>query len=171
MQLIGKRIDLRALTLRELSMAVDDYARLEDDLGVRIPGTLLDDEMQYALRIRLSKVLQDEENYPWLTSWAIIHREEQRIIGFLILKGSPNEQGEVIIGYVINKNHQRKGFATEALEMISGWIFSHPRAIWIIADTEKDNFASHKLLQHMGAQPYRETEDLLWWRIARPKLA
>ncbi|MNN95006.1 hypothetical protein D3C81_2137430 [compost metagenome] len=53
---------------------------------------------------------------------------------------------------------------------MSEWIFSHPEACWIIADTEPDNFASHKVLKHLGAEQYQETEELLWWRIARPEM-
>ncbi|WNS43379.1 GNAT family N-acetyltransferase [Paenibacillus sp. MMS20-IR301] len=171
MKLTDNRLDLRPLAAAELALAIENYAELEQTLGLKVTtnGTLLDDEeMQYVMRIRRTKVLQDEKNCPWLTNWAIIHREEQRIIGFLILKGTPNEQGEVIVGYVIDERDWGQGYATEALQGISRWIFSHPEAHWIIADTEKDNIASHRVLQHLGAELYRETEDLLWWRIARP---
>lgn len=171
MKLTDKRLDLRPLTAAELALAVENYAELEQALGLNVTGTgaLLDDEeMHYVMRVRHARVLQDEKNYLWLTNWALIHREEQRIIGFLILKGAPNEQGEVIVGYVVDERYWGQGYATEAVRRISRWIFSHPGARWIIADTEKDNFASHRVLQHLEAELYRETEDLLWWRIARP---
>lgn len=171
MKLTDNRLDLRPLNAAELALALENYAELEQTLGMNVTAspTLLDDEeMQYAMRIRRARVLQDEHNYPWLTIWAIIHQEEQRIIGFLILKGGPNEQGEVILGYVIDGKHRGHGYATQALRQISRWIFSHPDTRWIIADTEKDNFASHRVLQHLDAELYRETEDLLWWRIGRP---
>ncbi|QUL54000.1 GNAT family N-acetyltransferase [Paenibacillus tritici] len=165
------RLMLRPLNAAELALALEDYAELELALGLRVTpaATLLDDEeMRYAMRVRYAKVLQDEQNYPWLTQWAVIHREEQQIIGFLILKGLPNEQGEVIVGYVIDERYRGQGYASEALKQITAWIFSHPGTRWVIADTEKDNFASHRVLQHLDAEPYRETEDLFWWRIARP---
>jgi RimJ/RimL family protein N-acetyltransferase len=170
MKLADNRLELRALTAAELSLALENYAELEQALGLNVSGgaLLLDEEMRYAMRVRHAKVLQDENNYPWLTNWAIIHQEEQQIIGFLILKGGPNEQGEVILGYVIDQEYWGQGYATEAARQISSWIFSHPDARWIIADTEKDNAASHRVLQHLGAEMYRESEDLLWWRIARP---
>ncbi|MEK3791534.1 GNAT family N-acetyltransferase [Paenibacillus sp. FSL R7-0204] len=162
---------LRPLNAAELALSLENYSELEQALGLNVTSTttLLDDEeMRYALRVRHAKVLQDEENYCWLTMWAIIHREQQQLIGFLILKGPPNEQGEVIVGYVLDERYWGQGYATEALRQITAWIFSHPGARWVIADTEKDNFASHRVLQHLGAELYRETEDLFWWRIARP---
>ncbi|MEK4850181.1 GNAT family N-acetyltransferase [Paenibacillus sp. FSL H7-0756] len=171
MKLTGEHLDLSPLGASELALALADYAGLEQALGLNVTATatLLDDEeMRYAMRVRHAKVLQDEENYCWLTMWAIIHREQQQLIGFLILKGRPNEHGEVIVGYVLDERYRGQGYATEALRQITAWIFSHPGAYWIIADTEKDNFASHRVLQHLGAELYRETEDLFWWRIARP---
>ncbi|ETT32852.1 acetyltransferase [Paenibacillus sp. FSL R7-269] len=171
MKLTGEHLDLYPLGASELALALEDYAGLEQRLGLNVTSTttLLDDEeMRYAMRVRHAKVLQDEENYCWLTMWAIIHPEQQQLIGFLILKGRPNEQGEVIVGYVLDERYRGQGYATEALRQITAWIFSHPGAHWIIADTETDNFASHRVLQHLGAELYRETEDLFWWRIARP---
>ncbi|MEK5030300.1 GNAT family N-acetyltransferase [Paenibacillus sp. FSL R7-0302] len=171
MKLTGEHLDLSPLSAPELALALENYAGLEQALGLNVTATatLLDDEeMRYALRVRHAKVLQDEENYCWLTMWAIIHREQQQLIGFLILKGRPNEQGEVIVGYVLDERYRGQGYATEALRQITAWIFSHPGARWVTADTEKDNLASHRVLQHLDAELYRETEDLFWWRIARP---
>ncbi|WP_339311417.1 GNAT family N-acetyltransferase [Paenibacillus sp. FSL M7-0896] len=171
MKLTGEHLDLSPLSAPELALALADYAGLEQALGLNVTATatLMDDEeMRYAMRVRHAKVLQDEENYCWLTMWAIIHREQRQLIGFLILKGRPNEQGEVIVGYVLDERYWGQGYATEALRQITAWIFSHPGARWVIADTEKDNLASHRVLQHLGAELYRETEDLFWWRIARP---
>lgn len=168
MKLAGNRLDLQPLTAAELSLATENYAGLKQALDLNAGGASLDEEMQYAMRIRHSRVQQDEENYLWLTNWAIIQRRHQQIIGYIILKDCPNEQGEVIIGYCIDEWHWGKGYATEAVRTISEWIFSDPRAQWIIADTEKDNWASHKVLEHLGAHMYRDTGDLFWWRIARP---
>ncbi|MBP2113797.1 GNAT family N-acetyltransferase [Paenibacillus silagei] len=171
MKLTGEHLDLSPLSASELALALADYAGLEQALGLNVTATatLMDDEeMRYAMRVRHAKVLQDEENYCWLTMWAIIHREQRQLIGFLILKGRPNEQGEVIVGYVLDERYRGQGYATEALRQITAWIFSHPGARWVIADTEKDNLASHRVLQHLGAELYRETEDLFWWRIAPP---
>lgn len=169
MKLSGRRLDLQALTAEELSLSAGNYtaAGLEQALGLKLAPAILDDEMLYALKVRYSKVLQNVEQYLWCTCWAVIHREERQVIGFLILKGCPNEQGEVIIGYCLDESHWDQGYATEAVGCINEWIFSHPEACWVIADTEPDNIASHKVLQHLGAEQYRETEELLLWRIAR----
>lgn len=87
---------LRPLNAAELALSLENYSELEQALGLNVTSTttLLDDEeMRYALRVRHAKVLQDEENYCWLTMWAIIHREQQQLIGFLILKGPRTSKG------------------------------------------------------------------------------
>jgi [ribosomal protein S5]-alanine N-acetyltransferase len=167
MRLNGKRTYLIPLTAEDLVLANGNYVELQRKLGLKDTAEALDEEMQYAMTIRYKKVLQDQENYLWLTSWAIIHSEDCRIIGYVILKGCPNEKGEVITGYVINEFYRGQGYATEALKVITEWIFSHPGALSVVADTEKDNKASQQVLRHLGAQMYQEADDLIWWRIER----
>lgn len=167
MKLESKHIELIPLNADELRLATDNYAELQRHLGLNAISEALDEDMEYAMSVRLKRVLQDPEHMLWLTNWAIIHRVDQCIIGFIILKGYPNETGEVPLGYVIDEKYRRKGFATEAIQMINKWIFSHAQAVYVVADTEKDNIASHKVLERLGAENYQETEDLIWWRIPR----
>lgn len=82
-----------------------------------------------------------------------------------MLKGYPNENGEVIVGYGIEKNHRQKGYATEALKGLTEWVFENPKALCVIADTEKTNIPSHKVLKNLGAIKYKETDELIWWKI------
>lgn len=145
-----ERLNLIPLQPYQLELAIDNY-----------------EEMDYVMKIRLKRVLEDIKNYLWLTNWAIIHKEEKQIIGFIILKGVPNEFGEVIVGYVIEERFQRKGYATEALKAIIQWVFQNPQALSMIIDTEKDNLPSNKLLEKLGAVKYKETDELFWWRIVR----
>jgi RimJ/RimL family protein N-acetyltransferase len=160
-----ERLIISPLQAHQLALALEDYAKMQTDLGLNVINTVLDEEMEYAMRVRLRKVLDNVENYPWLTNWAIIHKEEKQIIGFIILKGCPNELGEVVVGYVVEESHQRKGYAAEALKVLIQWIFKNPQALFVIADTEKTNIPSHKLLENLGAVKYKETDDVVWWRI------
>ncbi|GFP76511.1 GNAT family N-acetyltransferase [Clostridium fungisolvens] len=162
-----ERLTISPLQSHQLALALEDYAKMQTDLGLNVVSVILDEEMEYAMKVRLRKVLEDVENYLWLTNWAIIHKEENQIIGFIILKGCPNELGEVIVGYVIEESHQRKGYATEALKELTQWIFKNPEALSVIADTEKTNTPSNKLLENLGAVKYKETDGIIWWRIEK----
>lgn len=68
MQLGSQRIDLVPLNATELSLAIENYSGLQQHLGLNAISAELDDDMQYAMKIRLKKVLQDPEHYLWLTN-------------------------------------------------------------------------------------------------------
>ena len=123
--------------------------------------------MQYAMKVRLRKVLEDIENYLWLTNWAIVSKEENQIIGFIMLKGYPNEIGEVIVGYAIEEKYRRNGYATEALRRLTEWVFENPKVLCVIADTENTNIPSHKVLENVGAVKYKKSDELTWWKIRK----
>jgi RimJ/RimL family protein N-acetyltransferase len=162
----SERLKLLPLQAKSLTLALEDYGTMQTELGLKAIKTIIDDEeMQYAMKIRLKKVLENEDNYVWFTNWAIVQKVENIIIGYIILKGLPNEAGEVIIGYDIDEKYRRKGYAKEALGKMLQWIFTNPRALSVIADTEKTNMPSCKLLEHIGAVPYKETVELIWWKI------
>lgn len=143
---------------------------METNLGLRVTNTILDDGMKYAMRVRLRKVLEDNENYFWSTNWAVVLKEENRIIGFIMIKGYPNDNGEVIVGYGIEEKYRKRRYATEALIGLTEWIFENPKAVYVIGDTEKENLPSHKVLKNAGAIKYKETDELIWWKIEKQKL-
>lgn len=160
-----ERLSLLPLQSHQLALSLEDYAKLQADLGLRVIDTVLDEEMQYAMQVRLRKVLEDVENYLWLTNWAIILKKKKLIVGFIMLKGYPNESGEVIVGYGIDEVYRKNGYASEALKAIIQWIFENPKALFVIADTEKNNIPSHKVLENAGAVKYKENDEIVWWRI------
>ncbi|MBK1812238.1 GNAT family N-acetyltransferase [Clostridium sp. YIM B02505] len=162
-----ERLTILPLKSHQLALALEDYEKMQTDLGLNVVNTVLDEDMEYAMKVRLRRVLEDANNYLWLTNWAIIHKEDNQIIGFIILKGCPNERGEGIIGYVIEESHQRKGYAREALNALIQWIFKNPQALSVIADTEKENMPSNKLLENLGAVRYKETDEIIWWKIEK----
>jgi [ribosomal protein S5]-alanine N-acetyltransferase len=45
------------------------------------------------------------------------------------------------------------------------WIFKNPKALFVIADTEKGNVSSHKVLENAGAVKHKEDDTIVWWRI------
>ncbi|MEK5037111.1 GNAT family N-acetyltransferase [Sporosarcina sp. FSL K6-3457] len=117
------------------------------------------------MEYRLTKVVNDKKSYLWNTNWLIVSEGNNCIIGGIMLKGLPNKNGEVIIGYYTHPTYQGNGHMTETMTRIKGWLLSQPNVRYIIADTEKDNIASHRVLEKVGAEIYKETEELYYWRI------
>jgi len=166
-----KRLQIMPLNAKQLLLAVEDFQQLEQEIGVTVTRTKPDEELRYAMKVRRRKVLEDEEHYLWLTNWAIVSADTNCIVGFIMLKGVPNDVGEVIIGYGIESEYRCKGYATEAVNGFINWIFENPDVRYVIADTEKANISSHKVLIHNGAEQYRETDELFWWRVKNPNIS
>lgn len=82
-----------------------------------------------------------------------------------MLKGMPNERGEVVIGYYTFPYYQGQGYMTESIIALKNWLLHQPNVKYVIADTEKDNVASHRVLEKAGAALYKETNSLYFWRF------
>jgi RimJ/RimL family protein N-acetyltransferase len=82
----------------------------------------------------------------WYTTWIIVLKTENRFIGHIVLKGYPNENGEVTIGYWMQDKYKRNEYMFEALKVVIPWIFLNSDAKFVIADTLKNNIPSQKLL-------------------------
>ena len=54
-----------------------------------------------------------------------------------MLKGTPNEQEEVVIGYYTLPPYWGQGYMTESIIALKDWLLHQPNAKYVIADTEK----------------------------------
>lgn len=82
-----------------------------------------------------------------------------------MIKGYPNENGEVLIGYVIRKEYRRQGYMEEVLKCIIEWIFLNNDVKSVIADVVKSNIPSQNLLKKLCMTLYKEDEECFWWRL------
>jgi RimJ/RimL family protein N-acetyltransferase len=103
----------------------------------------------------------------WYTTWIIVLNEENRSVGAVMVKGYPNEDGEVVVGYAMQGDYRRKGYMFEALNCIIQWIFLNPDVECVIADTLKKNIPSHKILQKVGMVCYKEDDECVWWKLEK----
>ena len=164
-ELKTERLRLIPLSAENLKLLIDDPKEMEIRLSLIESGQFLSSELKQAMEIRLSKLLVDEENYSWYTNWIIVPRDENCNVGGIMVKGLPNENGEVVIGYYTLPEYQGNGYMTEAVTTIKKWLLNHSGVMSVVADTEKDNIPSHRVLEKSGAEKYKETEELYFWRF------
>ena len=167
MTLQTQRLTLRALTKSELEAALESIEKFAILTGISVGDTIIDEHLLYAFGVRLKKVLENEANYLWNTIWTVALKEQNTMIGALMIKGVPDAKGDVIVGYGINSVYQQKGYASEALNGLKDWIFSDPIVNAIFGDTDIYNIASHKVLINAGAINFLEKNDTIWWKISR----
>lgn len=68
-----ERLSLLPLEPKQIELSIDDYRKMQRDLGLMATNMILDEEMKHAMKVRLKKVLEDVEKFLWLTNWAIIN--------------------------------------------------------------------------------------------------
>jgi [ribosomal protein S5]-alanine N-acetyltransferase len=89
-------------------------------------------------------------------------------VGGMGFAGEPNENGEAETGYMINQQHQNKGYATEALLLLTKWAFTHENVISIIVHTYEDNLPSNKILAKCGFDEVeKNSEGLLTYKLLK----
>lgn len=57
---------------------------------------------------------------PWLVR-AIVRKEDNKMVGHIGFHGPPDEDGIAEIGYTIEAEHRRRGYALEAIEALLDW--------------------------------------------------
>lgn len=164
-ELHTERLRLIPLNAKYLKLLIEHEKELANELSLSKLERIFDAELKQALNYRRSKVLEDEENYIWYTNWLIVLKEQNCAIGGIMLKGMPNDRQEVVIGYYTFPSFQGRGYMTETIITMRNWLHSQPNVQYIIADTEKDNIASHRVLEKAGAILYKETESLYFWKF------
>lgn len=164
------RLEILPLDEENLKLAISNYSEMIRRLGLSINNNELNDREKKVYKIRLNGVENNSLNYMWYTTWIIVLRNESRHIGKLMIKGYPNNEGEVIVGYALEERDRHKGYMTEALKGIIQWIFLNPEAKYVVADTLKNNAPSHRVLERAGMKVYKEDDECFWWRVSREDL-
>ena len=107
-------------------------AMLETEVPENWPPDLYDREpMKYALR-----QLADPAQQGWSFWYLMTGPEDRReLLGICGFKGRPNTAGSVEIGYSVLSQFRNQGFATEAVERLITWAFSHQSVVEVCAET------------------------------------
>lgn len=166
-ELTTARLRILPLSADNLKLLIENPKKLELQFSLIESSSFLSMELQQAMEIRLSKLMHDKESYIWYTNWLIVSKSQHCSVGGIMLKGPPNADGEVVIGYYTLPEYQGNGYMTEAIGTMKNWLLNQPNVKFVIADTEKDNIASHRVLEKSGAKLYKETVELYYWRFTK----
>jgi [ribosomal protein S5]-alanine N-acetyltransferase len=107
---------------------------------------------------------------PWTLGFAVVHRDDGRVIGSAGFKGPPGEDGSTEIAYGIAPTYQGRGFATEAARALVAFALERVDVTSIRAHTLPENGASGHVLAKCGFQHVGEVidpEDGRVWRWER----
>ena len=171
-QLYTNRLRVVPLTLEQLKLLSKSREHLESAMGLILSDFALNaddsfmEEFQIAIDTHcIPKVQENYKDYLWYTHLLIFHRSLNLTIGGIGVNGAPNEIGEVMIGYYVDKKFERQGVAAEALECMVKWLFENDSVRSIIGDTHENNIASQRVLQKNGFRLEGKVEEGLRWRL------
>lgn len=100
-------------------------------------------------------------------SWLIIRESDQAIVGDIGFKGKPNSVKQVEIGYGLLQQYCHNGYATEAVAALIKWALGMDKVDKIVAETEKENWRSMRVLEKVGMQKTNETARMVYWGVGK----
>lgn len=160
------RLQIIPLNGPQLKLITEDIIQFENELNCQYCGEEMDGEILQIFKGQIEVIENDSKNYIWHTFWLFKLKNEEKFIGSACFKNAPDDKGQVEIGYGINKRYENLGYTTEAVNSMCEWALKQPSVTKIIAETEKENIASQKILKKCNMKMFKETEDYYWWELS-----
>lgn len=163
-----KRMELRALTADQLTLALENIDALASELQAAVPADVFSQESRQAMLIKRTRMdFVDSYLHPWYTYFLLIQAEDRRALGVCGFKGAPSQFGSVELGYAIHEDFRNRGLMTEAVCALVDWAFTHDTCDRVTAETLRENIASQRVLQKAGLVFDRGHEHMIYWKIER----
>lgn len=168
----SQRLRLIPLTTEQIILFQKSRTELQLSLGLE-PSEVIMDEA-FAAEINddtfaywINHTRDNPDRYQWFTNWEIVHRDKNQSIGGIGLGNWPDENGESMIGYVIDERHQNMGFCSEAVARLLEWMWENEELLVVIADTPEDNFPSQRVLRKNGFTKRYSKDGIFRWELKR----
>ena len=94
--------------------------------------------------------LDDAKEQGWSFWYLLTIEKPSELVGLCGFNGRPDSLGTVEISYSMLSCFQRQGFATEAVERLVGWAFSHHNVNEVCAETMPHLRQSIRVLEKNG---------------------
>ena len=162
------RLNLVALLPADIeALIARDIERARTLTGVRFPpGWPNDHEARDGLPWHLRALQADKRQASWRIR-VIVERSSKSVIGSINLKGPPNADGDVEIGWGLVESSRNRGYALEAAATVLAWVVRQPGVSSVSATVPDDNLRSQRLATKLGLVRTGETRrDLPLWRTA-----
>lgn len=145
------RMVLVAANAELVEADLDGVERLESMLEAKVPANwppeLYDHEaMKYALH-----QLSDSSSQGWWFWYLLLRKNGQpQLVGICGFKGRPDAAGSAEIGYSVVSQFRNQGFASEAVDRLVRWAFSHQAVVEVSAETLPHLQSSIRVMKKNG---------------------
>jgi len=147
-----ERLELVPMTVAIVEAMLDGRRELaESVLGARLPdawpGRAL---VERAFCADLTAIRANPSFRLWGDRVMITRHGTRRVVGSVVFHGGPDSDGAVEVGYGVEQESQRMGFATEATRAAVEWALAHDDVRVVRACTPSWHLASRRVLERVG---------------------
>lgn len=136
-----------------------DHARAAAICGAAFPdGWPTDPDARAGLAHHLAAVRARAEEEPWRVR-LIVERGERRVAGSIHIKGPPDGDGRVELGWGLEPDRRGRGLAREAVAAVVGWLRGQPAVTEIVARIRDASSTSVRLAIDVGFRSTDVVED------------
>jgi [ribosomal protein S5]-alanine N-acetyltransferase len=158
-----ERLRLVACTAELAEALTNDRGAAEDLLGAEIPAGWPTEELAAFLPVYARELAADPELLGY-GIWLVLDPLEGTLVGDSGFKGKPAD-GVVELGYSTAGPYRGRGFAFEAAQALVRWAFSQPGITTVVAETERDNAHSIRVLEKLGMRRLGEANGMIRWEL------
>ena len=154
--IVTDRLDLVSATPEMVRAALLGRPALATALGAIVPESwppeFMDDD---ALAFTLDRLAEGPAQAGWWLHFVVLRQGdgERTLIGSGGYTGPPSTDGTVEVGYAVVTQHQRKGYASEAVRGLLRHAFAAPGVNRVIAETLPALIPSIGVLRNCGFLP------------------
>lgn len=129
---------------------LDGAAALAAALGVAVPEDWPPEHQSRASLAAVMARLGDRAEHGWSRWYLVGKGAGEGLVGLAGFEGRPDAEGQAEIAYSIVPSHRSRGYATEAVERLVAWAFSHDRVREVTAETLPHLRPSIRVLEKNG---------------------
>ncbi len=167
-----ERLKIIPLTYEEVILYKSNRNELENNLGLKESNSQHTGQFIEMLEDKLLPLLKDKkDDYIFYTIWLATDKIENAIVCDFGIKGIPDINNEIEIGYGTQEQYKGRGYMTEAIRGFINWVSCREDIRAVIAETDKGNIPSVRVLEKNDFSMYKETEAAYWWRKENEKFS
>jgi RimJ/RimL family protein N-acetyltransferase len=132
---------------------LEGRAQFAAQLGAEVPASWPPPENDEQSMTFFTEYMEQHPDAVGWAAWYILLNGaggRKTAIGTCGFKGGPDGSGTVETGYSILPEHQRRGYAPEAVAALLDWAFGHPAVTRVIAHTFPNLRPSIRVLEKCG---------------------
>lgn len=131
------------------SLLIGDAATASAAAGVELSDYLASDDCAWLWRIRLEQIARDPSSAHWVVR-AVTSEPEGVCVGHAGFHGPPDADGMVEVGYTVDPDYRRRGYARAMVRALLAWAAAEESVSTVRASISPDNVASLATISGFG---------------------